>query len=263
MSHTYASVADFKRYLIDQNEAEAAVWTDSDTIILTLLEGTSRRIDEWSNRSQYGSGFGPRTGTNIYDTWSWGWELPLDDDALSVTTLTVDGVSVGTADYRLLPRGRDQKRDLQFLAGSSGTAVQVTGTFGYSNETYALATGGSVSSAATSIVLTGGSAYAGQTLLIDTEQAYVTVSGGTPTIVRGVNGTTAATHAAAAAVSAYRYPRDVVSACLQVTARRHRMAQAGVTGDFGGGSLPITGHRDSEASVLRSTIGHLRLFHGA
>lgn len=262
MSHTYASVADFKRYLIDQNEADAAIWADSDPMILTLLEGTSKRIDKWADRSEFESGFGPRTGTNIYDTWSWGWELPLDDDVLTVSSLTVDGVTVGTADYRLMPRGRDQKREVQFLAGSSGTAVQLVGTFGYSNETYSLGTGGTVSSSATSIVLSGGTAYAGQTLLIDSEQIYVTTSGGTATIVRGVNGTTAAVHAAGAAVSAYRYPREVVSACLQVTARRHRMAQAGVTGDFGGGSLPITGHRDSEASILRSTIGHLRLFHG-
>jgi hypothetical protein len=95
---------------------------------------------------------------------------------------------------------------------------------------------------------------------VDSEQMYVTAqSGGTATVVRGVNGTTAAVHAASAAVSVYRYPREVVTACLQLAQRRHRSAQAGLTGDFGSGAMPLTGNRDTESSILRSTVGSLRI----
>lgn len=268
MTHTYASVEDFRRYLIDGGDA---TWTQSDTLLLTLLEGSSRRIDEWSDRSRFGSGFGPRLGTNRYDVPD-GDTLDLEDDLLIISSVgTIDTFGGGTVtlvdetDVLKLPYDTAPYRSLVLVsdAGASWGGAQrgnlVTGTWGYSNETYALGTGGTLTSSATSLILTGGSAYAGQTLLIDSEQLYVTASGGTATVVRGVNGTTAATHAASAAVSAYRYPREVVTATLQLTARRHRMAQAGITGDFGGGNLPVSGHRDSEASILKGAIGHLRI----
>jgi hypothetical protein len=265
MSHTYASVFDFKGYLIDGGDAS---WTQSDTTILTLLEGASRRIDEWCDRSRFGSGFGPRIGTNRYDAPA-GAVLELEDDLLAITS--VSGVSGGgtvtlteNTDVYGLPYEPVPYRQLSLAWtgskawGSDQRGTIIVGTWGYSNETYALATGGTLTSSATSLILTGGSAYAGQTLLIDSEQLYVTASGGTATVVRGVNGTTAATHAASAAVSAYRYPRDIVSACLQLTGRRQRSAQAGLTGDFGGGIVPVGTFRDTESSILKSVIGTYR-----
>lgn len=54
---------------------------------------------------------------------------------------------------------------------------------------------------------------AGHTILIDSEQIFVeSYETNTLTVVRGVNGTTAATHSAAAAIDIYEYPPNVVEA---------------------------------------------------
>ena len=61
---------------------------------------------------------------------------------------------------------------------------------------------------------------AGHTIRIDDEQLYVAGAADdgqgarTLTVRRGINGTTAAAHAAGAPVSVYRYPRGVSEACL-------------------------------------------------
>jgi hypothetical protein len=266
VSHTYASVDEFRKFIIDGGQAG---WTESDALLLTLLEGASRRIDEWCDRSRFGSGFGPRTGTNTYPGQS-DCELLLDDDLLAITSVTTHEVNgdsgltlaSGTDFYPsdVLPyRSLTLNADGTGTWGSAQRGNVIVGTWGYSNEVYAVGTGGTLTSSATSLIVSGGSVYAGQTLLIDSEQVYVTASGGTATIVRGVNGTTAAVHAASVAVSAYRYPAGVVTACLQLAHRRFRSAQGGLTGDFGGGAMPVSGHRDSETSILRS-IGHLRRY---
>lgn len=265
MTHTYADVDAFKKFLIDGGDAN---WTGSDSTILTFLEGASRRVDGYCARSQFGSGFGPRTGTNTYN-WPDGSCLDLRDDLLTITSFTAHDVyndsgrtlTAGT-DFIATPVGVTPYLELELLYGGSGVwggaqaGNVIVGTWGYSNETAPLGTAALASGSATSAVITGGSAYAGMTLLVGSEQLYVTASGGTATVVRGVNGTTAA--AGTAAASVYRYPREVVSATLQIAQRRYRSAQAGVQGDFGGGGLPIIGHRDTEYAILRSTVGHLR-----
>lgn len=266
MSHTYAHIGDLKNSL----EADAVTWTEDDATLLGWLEAGARRIDGWCDRSKFGSGFGPRTGTNAYDYPDDPTCLYLEDDLLAVTTVTVYdtyGVSAGTladgTNFLKTPYDRSPFRELTLIVGSSrgfGAAQQgtrIAGTWGYSNETYSVGTGGTVTSSGTSLILSGGTAYAGQTLLVESEQMYVTATGGTATVVRGVNGTTAAVHASGVAVSAYRYDRAVSSANLRLAQRYHKQAQAGLTGDFGAGALPVAGFRDSEASILKS-IGHLR-----
>lgn len=254
MSHTYADVETFKHHLLSGTDA---AWTGDDSQLLTLIEGASRRIDEWCNRSSYGSGFGPRTGTNTYDNDQ--TELDLDDDILAVTEATVDGTVV--TDYTLRPRGVPQKHWAEFHSGG-GTLVTIAGTFGYSNDPIALGTAAvAASGSATSVTIGGGSAYAGHTLLIGSQHLYVRASsGGTAlTVDRAVNGTTGGTVTLGTAVSVYRYPAEVTTACLQLAQRRYRSSQAGLTGDFGAGSMPTLGNRDTETSILRS-IAHLRRY---
>ena len=64
---------------------------------------------------------------------------------------------------------------------------------------------------------------AGHTLAIGEEQLYVTGQSGQMeaelTVQRGVNGTTAASHDAGAAVAVYRYPTAVAEACLQLASQ--------------------------------------------
>ncbi len=265
MSHTYASVEDFRRFMIDGGDAS---WTGSDPLILTILEGASRRVDGFTMRSEFGSGFGPRIGTNTYDATRDGI-LELRDDLLAIGTATAHDayndtgrvIADGT-DFLKRPSGLGPFTYLERVTTGSNAfgAAQggnvIAGTWGYSNETAPLGTAALAGTATTTAVMTGGTAYAGMTLLVGAEQVYVTASGGTATVVRGVNGTTAAAGTAAAAV--YRYPREVVSATLQIAQRRFRSAQSGLQGDFGGGGLPIVGHRDTEFSILRGTVGHLK-----
>lgn len=270
MSHTYADIDQFKKFLIDGGDAS---WSGSDATILTFLEGASRRVDGWCARSQFGSGFGPRVGTNLYG-WPGGSCLDLRDDLLTITSVTAHDTygDVGRTltdgtDFIKTPAGVSPYLELELLYG--GTNVwggaqagnAIIGTWGYSNETAALGTVTVASGSATSAVISGGIAYAGMTLAVGSEQMYVTassgtVAGGTATVVRSVNGSGTATGTAAASV--YRYPREVVSATLQIAQRRFRSAQAGVQGDFGGGGLPIIGHRDNEYSILRATVPHLK-----
>jgi hypothetical protein len=268
--HTYASVEDLKQYLASDSWGTA---TGADATLLALLEGASRRVDGWTMRSRFGSGFGPRIGTNRYD----GGDSPvlLDDDLLGTTSVTVrDGTGGGTVtltadtDYYLAPYSGPPYTELVFTGLGEGMrsglrVLSVAGTFGYSAETEAAGTVALTSGSATTATVTGATIYAGQTLLVGSEHVYVTAStGGTAlTVLRGQNGTTAA--AGTAAASVYLYPREVVTATLQIAARRHRSAQSGLTGDFGGGNLPQVGNRDNETSILRGTVGHLKRWFAA
>ena len=266
--HTYASVEDFKKFVIDGGDS---AWDESDATLLAILEGASRRVDGWTMRSDFGSGYGPRVGTNRYDHDGSSYLL-LNDDLITATSITLrDGTGGGTTtlvadtDYYLRPYAGPPYTEVVFTGlgegPSSGLRVwAVAGTFGYSAETLAAGTVALASASATSATVTGATIYAGQTILVGSEQVYVTAStGGTAlTVTRGQNGTTAA--AGTAAASVYRYPREVVTATLQLSARRHRSAQSGVTGDFGGGNLPLVGNRDNETSILRGTVAHLKRY---
>lgn len=274
MAHTYASLDQFKNFLTGNGASDYG--TTEDAAMLAIVEGASRRVDSYTMRSRFGSGFGPRIATNTYDH-DGASTLELHDDFITVTAVTSApttgdaGVAmVSGSDYLLAPATTPGRRLIFIGLGSVAVGVgyqvfTVAGTAGYGVETETVGAIGTATAGTTSISLTSGSAYPGTTLLVDSEQMYVTAStGGTAlTVVRGVNGTTAAVHAASAAASRYRYDRRVESATLLVAQRRWRMREAGVTGDFGGGSVPGVVHRDSEMSILRSTVGDLKVYGAA
>lgn len=271
MSHTYATIQELKLYINEDSVADTVAWTDSDANLLTLLEGASRRVDGWCQRSDFGSGFGPRIATNRYDDEGFA-ELDLRDDFLGFSTISlIQGTGGSTVNLTLdtdvyaKPYGSGPYTALRFSGLGQGPASgirtwSVAGTAGYSYEIIPAGTVALASSSATSATVTGGSVFPGATLLVGSEHIYVTAhTGGTAlTVLRGQNGTTAA--AGTAAASQFRYPREVVSATLALAARRNRAAQAGVQGDFGGGTLPIVGNRDTETSILRGTVAHLKRY---
>lgn len=278
MSHTYASLAQFKGWVIDNGGTDFG--TNSDTPMLLTLEAASRRVEAFCNRSRFGSGFGPRTGTNRYDG-NGAAELWFDDDLLTVTSITIlDSTAASTSktptvdtDYFLQPYDTTPKRSI-VLHGGSGSSVtsftsgmrtvSVAGAWGYAAETLTAAAtaAATATSSATSLTVSSGSEFsAGMTLLVDSEQLYVTaVSGVTLTVDRGANGTTAAGHASGSTIAYYRYPRDVVDATIRLAHRRWRAKEAGVTGDFGAGDVGNFGNRDTEFAILRDTVGRFRLF---
>ena len=108
----------------------------------------------------------------------------------------------------------------------SRAGVAVAGVWGYGDvrEDIGLRVGGSavaVDDATVSVASAVGSILSGgHTIRIDDEQLYVAgvaddgVGTATLTVQRGVNGTAAASHAAAAGMSVYRYPAAIAEACL-------------------------------------------------
>lgn len=276
--HTYASLADLKAWMVSNGATDYG--TTDDAALLTILEGASRRVEGFCQRSANGSGFGPRTGTNRYDGTG-GNVLMLDDDLLSLTTCKVYAstasatyqTAVAETDYFLFPYDTLPKRRVILHGQSSAISVftygrrtvELIGSWGYSDErvTCTATASAIATTSGTSVTVSSGAEFAvGQTLLIDSEQMYVTaVVSTTLTVVRGANGTTAATHGAASAVALYRYPREVVDATLRIAHRRWRAKEAGLTMDFGGGGVPTAPYRDpTENSILNASVGHLRLY---
>lgn len=271
MAHTYASVTEFKRFMV---EGGTDYGTDNDAELLTFLESASRTIDHYCNRSLFGSGFGPRTGTNRYDG-DGGAKLQLHDDLLSMTSITVLDGTEGTSttytdetDFYKGPYDTTPHRWLLLHGEGTNTVwtkglrtVRPVGSWGYLDErlthtTLAAAIGDTTG---TGITLTA-AAEIGHSYLIDSEQVYVRAGATTtPTVIRGANGTTAATHSNGATVEVYRYPEEVVTAVRLLTARRWRQRESGVVGDVGGAGLPSNRLSGPELSILRATVGHLRI----
>jgi len=281
--HTYASVADANNAIVSSgatvlaNEAAAKV---ADKLL--VLESVSRLMESKAERSDFGSGFGPRIGTNKYDGCS-GSVLRLHDDLLSVTSITLRMATADTStvllvadtDYYLLDvyggygpapyRSVLLHRKGVSAFGSGYRVTDIAGTWGTTNETYVSTTtvaSGLAADAAVTTFTTSASPtiYPGNTLLIGTEQVYVTgLSGTTATIVRGVNGTTAATHANASPISVYRYPREAVDTATRLFLRRWKARDAGADGSDGGGDMPSVRPQESEDTIIRRGLYGLRL----
>lgn len=273
MPHCYASLDDFKAFLVSNGATDYG--TTEDGAMLPFLEASSRAVDGHCHRSRFGSGFGPRTGTNRYDA-NGEDTLTLEDDLLSTTSVTVYAGTGGSSstltvdvDYYLQPYSGAPYRSIQMIKSylpSGYRVVAIAGTWGAWSEPIAIATtvssGLAVGTTANTFTTSAGPVFSpGDTLLCESEQMYVIgLSTTTATIVRGANGTTAATHANGSALSVYRYPGDVVTATLRLAQRGWRGRETGVIGDFGGGGIPGSGNRDSELSILRSLDSGYRMW---
>lgn len=113
----------------------------------------------------------------------------------------------------------------------------------------------------TTVTVADGTLYTeGQTVKVDDEEILVvSITDDSLLVVRAQHGTAAAAHANGSTVNAFRYPTQVVAATLMVAQRRWKMRDSGLTGSFGGGDIPQTSNHDTEWSILKAAIGHLRL----
>lgn len=198
---------------------------------LDIMEQASREFDRASNNPMFA-----RVAT-IYPNYCNGMWLPpfvslssvqIDEDGDDTFELTL----TADTDYRLWPESPaphtpyhrlDRNPNSTAFYGWPYVArrVKVTGIFGYSYETAAtgqvVAAGGITSSATSLTLATGHGIDLGETLVIDSEQFYVTAKPTTlsVTVTGGINGTTRAAHAEGAVIYRRKYPADVVNGVIE------------------------------------------------
>ena len=193
-----------------------------DPIYLRAIEAESRMVDDLCHRVFYA-----RTGT-FYVDGSGTRDLWLSgrDELLTISQVLVDNNDDGVyeitlvegTDYRALPRNDSPKYRLELLdRGRQLSAwprrqdsIRITGKRGYSDLTEATGLTGTVADTTTTTITVSADAtlliYPGDTLIVDTEEMYVSAVAATAlTVERGINGTTAAAQAAKA-ISVRRFP---------------------------------------------------------
>tara|TARA_Y100000310_G_scaffold344210_1_gene455741 strand:+ start:1393 stop:2325 length:933 start_codon:yes stop_codon:yes gene_type:complete len=218
-----------------------------------------------------------RTGNEVErpDYWankaSGAGRIPLDNWLISPTTVTAytdtartssNVLTEGTSnDFLLEPYNRAPKNLLKLsedttksFSGGQQT-LTILGSWGWQDQkSTALSTADAIGSTTTTSVSvsSGSTTYAGYTLSIDTEQLYVqSVSSNTLTVIRGVNGTTAATHSGGVSYYRYEYPSDVVGVALEIARNRWRSREAGTTQLIGSGEASMTRPQESERTLLK------------
>ena len=253
-----------------------------DARLLALLEDVSRWIDNYCNRHFY-----VLEATRRFDGVG-GRELAVPD-LISVTTLKTDEdqdrmfeLTWGSGDYLLYPLnaepqqpwGRPYSRVLvDTEAGSKAvfpsgkSVVEIAGKWGFrevaENSGADISEGGAFGPTDTTLTVTDGSKFTvGQTVLIESEQLYLTgISTNDLTVERGTNGTTAASHPDGTDIFIYRYPGSVVEACLFQASLLWR--QRGGDSISAVGGRGIGGELDPEVGRLLSPYRRLPVGLGA
>ncbi len=284
--HTYATADDLRDYLAGTTYSSG--WTADAATLRRVLEGASDRIDLYCGGGTFGPvtatyafdiGSGNLrdsvqpfmvSGRNAIRTTS--EMVPiirLTDWLIAATTVTAydgtarDNNTVLTAgynaDYFLMPYNSSPKTILKLNEDTADTldagqqTLTILGEWGYTNDTILVTTADAVASTtATSVSVTAAANFGpAQTVLIDSEQMYITsISGNTLTVERGVNGTTAATHSGGANASRYDYPPLIVQACLDIGKIMFRNRDMGSAGTIGGGAESMTTSESEIRSVL-------------
>lgn len=287
--HTYANIYDFKAFLGGTDHVTD--WTTDVTPVLRVLESASNRIDQYVGRSfgprtethSFDLGEGALRDDSLMpngdmvempDYWTTRLQstgiLPLDDWLISATTVTsyegtdrttTTTLSEGIAnDFLLMPYNTNPKSKLKLVENtlknlySGQQTLTILGQWGWQNDTESISTVDAIGSTSTTTVTvsSGSTTYVGDTILVGTEQMYVTnVDGNTLTVIRAVNGTTAATHSGGAAYSRFKYPADVVQVCLDVARTYWRSRDVGQSQLIGTNEMQMTFPQNEERMILR------------
>ena len=284
--HTYASADDLRDYLAGTSYSSG--WTADAGSIRRVLEAASRRIDLYCEGGTFGpltetrvydigSGsliqspqYSVLAGTDdIATTVSLANVIPLDGWLVSTTTVTAyDDTDRGastvltegsTNDFFLMSYNVSPKTIFKLNEDTSNTldagqqTLAILGEWGYTSDTLSVTTSDAIGSTTTTSVSVTSASDLGpaQTVLVDSEQLYITaISGNTLTVERGVNGTTAATHSGGAALTRYDYPELVVQACLDVAKLTFRNRDLGPASVIGSGEMAMTTAESEVRSVL-------------
>ena len=284
--HTYATADDLRDYLAGTSYSSG--WTSDAGSIRRILEAASRRIDDYCGGGTFGPltetrhydiGSGSLRNSPQYQavaitdaiktSMSTPGVVPLDGWIVSPTTVTAYGgtdratsetLTEGyNADYWLMPYNSAPKTILKlnedttkgFDAGQQ--TLSILGSWGYTADTVSVTTSDLIgSTTATSVSVTSATDLGpAQTILIDSEQLYVTaISGNTLTVERGVNGSTADSHSGGASLYRYDYPELVVQAALDLSKIVFRDRDLGAATTIGSGDAAISGAAGEINSIL-------------
>tara|TARA_R100001086_G_scaffold143590_1_gene75633 strand:- start:9033 stop:9956 length:924 start_codon:yes stop_codon:yes gene_type:complete len=293
--HTYGNVYDFKAYLGGTDHVTD--WTTDETPVLRVLEAASKRIDSYMGRSfgartethSFDLGQGALRDDSLVpngdmiefpDYWTTRLQstgiLGLDDWLITATTVTsfegTDRTSSATLsegignDFLLMPYNTSPKSKMKLVENtlknlySGQQTLTILGEWGWQNDTESISTVDAIGSTSTTTVTvsSGSTTYVGDTILVGTEQMYVTnVDGNTLTVIRAVNGTTAATHSGGATYYRYKYPADVVQACLDVARTYWRSRDVGQSQILGTNEMQMTYPQNEERIILKKLDHYL------
>ena len=229
MPHSYIGLASLKSSITIPDSTD-------DVRLRSVMEAVAESVD-----AEVGRTFQPYTATRYFRSWD-GNILRLDEDLISATSIKTDDDGDGTyentwatpTDYFLEPANAAIRRQPyweivtanyagRYSFSSVQRGVQIVGVWGYWRDllTLTATVAEALDSSETGVDLSGVSEVeVGQTILVDSEQMYITgIAGSTLTVERGVNGTTAAAHNSGAAVQLYRYPAAIVEAARLAAAK--------------------------------------------
>jgi len=243
----YSTLEQFREYLT-ASSIDMERWDDNK--MLQYIEQASRRIDKWCDRRFY-----PRMAARYFNYQS-AYDLLVDDDLLAVSDLSAGGTPITNTDYILYPLNTypkwkieidKSKNSILTYISTHQKAVTVTGTWGWHNDwdnawndsqdTVQDSSGITATATTVTVSDTDGADINGFTprfspgQLLKIESEYVQVIGvssaaNSLTVRRGMNGTTAATHAKDKAISIYRPPEIILRACLEVAKLFYEMRSA-------------------------------------
>jgi hypothetical protein len=211
----YANLQDYKNYAVARNQSASTDQID-DSVIVDLLEKASRDLDDMTGRQFY-----PSIETETYDVPD-GDELTFDRDVLQIISLSNgDGTSISASNYIFKPANFTPHYALRLREGSSveweadtdnntEQVIDMVAWCGY-REKYnqrawkSVGTLGAAITDTTTLAFTmtaGHTVAAGSIVKIDNEIFNINaVAGETVTpLMRGDNGSTAATHLISAVV---------------------------------------------------------------
>lgn len=225
------------------------VGTGDDALLLELLRSVCRDIDKACHQFFY-----PLIETRYFDPTRDvnGNLLKPDRPLLAVTTLTNgDSTAITSGQYVFEPRNTNDSPKWGIkLLGSSGVswryttdpenALSLAGVWGYhanysdawvSTDTLGAAIASTSTTSAT--LTTSASLKAGQLIKIDSEFLYVSaVVTTTATIVRGVNGSTAATHLISAPIYVWTVDDSLAQLTKEATVARYRLRSNPLADNF-------------------------------
>lgn len=215
-----------------------------DALILDFIRAASREMGDVAGERR----LAPRIETRVFDLPPDGL-LFLDEDLLALQTLTNgDGAAISAAEYILLSANRYPKWGVELKASSSiwwvpssaGDTAQVislSGVWGFHRD-YADAwqlsgaeLTADINSTVTTLAVTNGILKAGQLVKFDNEYMYVSAASGTSaTVVRGVNGSTPATHVTATSIYVWT-PEPEISHTARLAAAAYYRLRTNPLGD--------------------------------